>query len=93
MTLRASFVRFTLAVACTGFAANGLAQEQVAPDAKGRMAMEAAFSRADADGDGKVSKEEAGRLPAIAVKFDLLDKDQDGTLTLSEFAAGYSPAG
>jgi nucleoid-associated protein YgaU len=50
---------------------------------------EAAFKRADANGDGKLSKEEAARLPAIAAKFDELDKDKDGALSMSEFMAGY----
>lgn len=95
MTLRASLIRFTLATACTGFAAATMAQmaAPAAPDAKGRMAVEAAFTKTDANGDGKVTKDEASKLPAIASKFDSLDKDKDGTLTLAEFAAGYNPAG
>ena len=56
------------------------------------MAAEAAFTKADANGDGKVSKDEAAKLPAIAAKFDMLDKDKDGSLTLAEFAAGYTAA-
>ena len=32
-------------------------------------------------------------MPEIAGKFDALDKDKDGTLTLAEFAAGYKPVG
>ena len=42
--------------------------------------------------NGKLSKEEAARLPAIAAKFDQLDKDKKGYLTLEEFAAGYTAA-
>jgi Ca2+-binding EF-hand superfamily protein len=52
-------------------------------------AGEAAFKRADANGDGKLSKEEAARLPAIAAKFDELDKDKDGALSMAEFMAGF----
>jgi Ca2+-binding EF-hand superfamily protein len=91
MTLRSSLIRFTLATACTGFAAATLAQTAAAPvpDAKARMAVEAAFSKADANGDGKVSKDEAAKMPEISAKFDALDKDKDGALTLAEFAAGY----
>jgi Ca2+-binding EF-hand superfamily protein len=90
MTLRASIIRFTLATACTGFAAASMAQTAApaAPDAKGRMAVEAAFTKADANGDGKVTKDEAAKMPEIAGKFDSLDKDKDGALTLAEFAAG-----
>jgi EF hand len=50
---------------------------------------EAAFKRADANSDGKLSKDEAARLPAIAARFDELDRDKDGFLSMVEFAAGY----
>lgn len=91
MTLRSSLIRFTLATACTGFAAATLAQTAAAPapDAKARMAVEAAFTKADANGDGKVTKDEATKMPEISAKFDALDRDKDGALTLAEFAAGY----
>lgn len=91
MTLRSSLIRFTLATACTGFAAASLAQTAApaAPDAKGRMAVEAAFTKADANGDGRITKDEAAKVPEIAGKFEVLDKDKDGALTLAEFAAGY----
>jgi Ca2+-binding EF-hand superfamily protein len=90
MPLRSSFIRFALATACTGFAAAALAQTAApATDARARMAVEAAFSKADVNGDGRVSKDEADKLPEIAAKFDVLDKDKDGALTLAEFAAGY----
>lgn len=91
MTLRSSLIRFTLATACTGFAAATLAQTAAAPapDAKARMAVEAAFAKADANGDGKVSKDEAAKMPEISAKFEALDRDKDGSLTLAEFAAGY----
>ncbi len=49
-----------------------------------------AFMRADVDGDSKLSKQEAARLPAIAAKFDALDKDKDGSLSQLEFDAGVS---
>ncbi|MFT3954241.1 MAG: EF-hand domain-containing protein [Piscinibacter sp.] len=91
MTLRASLIRFTLATACTGFAAASMAQTAApaGPDAKARMALEAAFTKADANGDGKITKDEAAKVPEISAKFDVLDKDKDGALTLAEFAAGF----
>lgn len=91
MTLRSSLIRFTLATACTGFAAASIAQTAApaAPDAKGRMAMEAAFTKADANGDGKITKDEATKVPEISGKFEMLDKDKDGALTLAEFAVAY----
>jgi Ca2+-binding EF-hand superfamily protein len=60
-----------------------------AQQAQAPSAGEAAFKRADANGDGKLSKAEAARLPSIAAKFDELDKDKDGALTMAEFMAGY----
>lgn len=53
---------------------------------------EAMFQRADLNGDGKLSKEEAAKVPAIAAKFAELDKNKDGFLSLAEFAAGYAAA-
>jgi hypothetical protein len=59
--------------------------------AAGDKAAGDAFKRADANQDGKLSKEEAARMPAIAAKFDELDKDKDGSLSMAEFMAGYAP--
>ena len=56
-----------------------------------REAIEAAFARADTNGDGKLSREEAQRFPEIANRFDELDLDHDGFLSLEEFAAGATP--
>jgi hypothetical protein len=50
---------------------------------------EIAFMRADANGDGKLSKAEAARLPAVASKFDALDKDKDGMLSMSEYMTAF----
>jgi hypothetical protein len=50
---------------------------------------EVAFMRADANGDGKLSKAEAARLPAVASKFDALDKDQDGMLSMGEYMTAF----
>ena len=43
---------------------------------------------ADSDGDGALSREEAAKsLPRIARKFDRIDADRDGRLTLEEMHA------
>ncbi len=56
-----------------------------------REAIEAAFARADMNGDGKVSRDEAQRFPEIAARFDELDRDHDGFLSLIEFSVGATP--
>jgi Ca2+-binding EF-hand superfamily protein len=87
--------RRSIATAAVVALASQLAMAQmVTPAPKGsapdRAAVEAAFARADINADGKLSKEEAARLPAIANRFVELDKDKDGFLSLDEFAVGYS---
>ena len=47
---------------------------------------QAAFDRADADRDGRLSRAEAEHLPAIAARFDALDVDHDGRLSPDELA-------
>ena len=47
------------------------------------------FSRADVSHDGKLSRDEARAVSGLGEKFDLLDKDKDGSLSLTEFSAGF----
>ena len=43
------------------------------------------FSRADTDGDGALSRAEAGQgMPRVAGKFERIDRDGDGRLSLDE---------
>ena len=56
-----------------------------------REAIEAAFARGDSNGDGKLSRAEAQRFPEIAARFDELDTDRDGFLSLIEFSVGATP--
>ncbi len=46
-----------------------------------------AFARADKNADGKLSKEEAENLPAIAQRFDQIDSDKDGSISQAEYLA------
>ncbi len=52
----------------------------------------AAFQRADANQDGKLSRDEAAGMATLADRFDQLDKNKDGFLTPDEFNAGYQMA-
>jgi Ca2+-binding EF-hand superfamily protein len=54
---------------------------------KASASARAAFAKADANHDGKLSKDEAAALPELSGKFDQLDKDKKGYLTLEEFAS------
>jgi hypothetical protein len=49
------------------------------------------FARADANGDGALSRLEAAEgLPRIANKFDRIDRDGDGLLTRAEIQAWFA---
>lgn len=52
---------------------------------------DAAFERADSNHDGKLSRAEAERLPAISLRFDELDTNKDGFLSREEFDNALKP--
>lgn len=55
----------------------------------GRTALAAHFMRADADGNGLLSRDEAeAQLPRVAARFDRIDANHDGAITAEEFADG-----
>lgn len=58
--------------------------------AKDKAVIEAAFTRSDVNNDGKLTKDEVAKLPAIASRFDELDKNKDGALSLEEFSASFT---
>jgi hypothetical protein len=93
MTIRSLLASSSVAALLAGLALGVSAQTQApaADPAAGqdKAVVEGAFARADADADGKLSKDEAAKLPAIGTKFDELDKDKDGSLTSEEFSSGY----
>jgi uncharacterized protein HemX len=79
----ASLVALTLGLGGQAFA------QDAKPMAAPSEAAAAAFKRADANADGKLSKDEAARMPGIAEKFEALDKQGKGFLTLPEFASAF----
>lgn len=54
--------------------------------------MEATFSKADTNDDGKLTRAEAIVFGALSERFDDLDANHDGVLDLEEFAAGFALA-
>ena len=52
--------------------------------------MDTAFTRADADGDDRLSRDEAQRFPAVTERFDEIDADHDRFLSRAEFRRGVS---
>lgn len=52
---------------------------------------DASFARADRNKDGKLSKEEADTLPALAQKFDMADADGDKFVSRAEFEKAVKP--
>ena len=95
MSTRSLLVFSSLPVVLAGAALTALAQSK-APlieqplAAQDKAVIEASFTRADANGDGKLSKDEIARLPAIAGQFDELDRNKDGLLSLDEFAVTFA---
>jgi hypothetical protein len=51
-------------------------------------ATTAAFDRADANADDKLSADEAATMPPIGNRFEQLDADHDGSLSRTEFDKG-----
>jgi hypothetical protein len=46
--------------------------------------VEAAFNRADTNKDGKLDRQEAEHLPAVALRFDQIDANHDSFISLAE---------
>jgi len=46
--------------------------------------VEAAFGRADANKDGKLDRQEAEHLPAVALRFEQIDTNHDSFISLAE---------
>jgi hypothetical protein len=53
--------------------------------------LDAAFNRADTDGDGRLSRKEAEHFPMLSQRFDAIDSNRDSFISRDEFnqAAGH----
>jgi hypothetical protein len=75
-----------LASLTLGLAGSAYAQSTAMPAAPADAEVSAAFAKADKNADGKLSREEATALPAIAANFDRVDGDKDGSISTVEFS-------
>lgn len=81
---RAASIGMALA-ACTVLGMASAVSGPMKPD------VDVLFHEADLDADGAVTRDElAGLDPALATGFDAADDNQDGRLTVAEFAALFS---
>jgi Ca2+-binding EF-hand superfamily protein len=55
--------------------------------------MEAHFKAADKDNDGSLTREEAKAMPRVSKKFDAIDADKSGTVSLAEIQAAKKKMG
>jgi EF hand len=89
-TLRSATFIATLAAALPLTALAQTGQQPAQPGQKSEASTpEVAFMRADANGDGKLTKAEAARIPSVGAKFAELDKDKDGALSMGEYMVAF----
>ncbi len=63
------------------------AAQHATPPAPEAASQPLTWADVDADNDGKLSKDEAARVPSLAQVFDDADADSDGLLTQEEYQA------
>jgi Ca2+-binding EF-hand superfamily protein len=90
-TLRGMAAASLLSLGAFAAHAQTMPAQQPAADSATMEAAEAAFKRADKDGDGKLSKAEAAAMPAVAEKFAAIDKDKDGFISAAEYMDAVMP--
>lgn len=64
-------------------------EQAVQPTAAGMNPADL-FTKADANADGKLSRDEAQAVPGLGGKFDAVDADKDGSLSQTEFGAALA---
>jgi Ca2+-binding EF-hand superfamily protein len=86
-------MKFVTILTAAGFASAALLA-MAAPDATGGPgAMADRIKKADTNGDGMISREEAKALPRIAAHFDEIDANHDGQITADELRAYHQKQG
>ena len=63
----------------------------IAPNKVTARDIDAAFDRADANGDGKLDRTEAGHFPAVGQRFDQIDTNKDGYISRQELKTMTGP--
>jgi Ca2+-binding EF-hand superfamily protein len=74
----------TLAIATPVFAQDAAPAQKSDQLKKLNAALEERFNAADANHDGKLTREEAQKMPRVASNFDAIDTDKRGYLTLDQ---------
>jgi Ca2+-binding EF-hand superfamily protein len=64
-----------------------------APEGQDGGGMAARLKKADTNGDGMISREEAKALPHLAAHFDEIDANHDGQITADELRAYHQKQG
>ena len=78
-------IRSLMLIASVTLGAASSAYAQNAPTTAADAQVTAAFTKADKNADGMLSREEAASLPAVAANFDKVDADKDGSISAAEF--------
>lgn len=63
----------------------GIVQTTQVTTRSGSRSTDAAFDRADTNGDGRLSREEAEHFPVLSQRFDLIDTNRDSFISREEF--------
>ncbi len=64
--------------------------EKMVQTRSGGNPLDAAFKRADTNGDGRLSRKEAEHFPMLSSRFDALDANSDAFLSREEFDQAIS---
>ena len=64
---------------------DGIVQTTQVTTRAGSRSTDAAFDRADTNGDGRLNREEAEHFPVLSQRFDLIDTNRDSFISREEF--------